>query len=171
MKRPIWTICIDPGLRHSGVALYEHETLYRAWLAKNPVRKERGPNAWFKMADAIFDSWMGFAPFNCHLLGTLVIECPQIYWGQKGGGNAADIIELAGVVGAVSATIPALTRVHFLPRKWKGQVPKDTHNRRVMSKLSAHELPALEPVAASLQNNMIDAIGLGLFHFGRIKGT
>lgn len=168
MKSTPWTLAVDPGLRVCGVSLFEGKYLYKAWLAKNPLRKGRGPDAWNRMAEEVCRSWIRRAPKHCGQLHSLVVEVPQVYWRSGRGGNAADLIELAGVVGATTATIPVLNRAHYLPRAWKGQVPKEIHNRRVLKKLSDDELPAMEKTSTSLQHNVVDSIGLGLFYLGRM---
>jgi hypothetical protein len=159
---------VDPGLRLCGVALFEGPTLVRAWLAKNSVKTERGPTAWNSMGDAVLSSWLKNSPRRGHQLDQLVVEVPQVYFGSRGGGNAADLIELAGVVGAVSSSVPVRNRKCFLPREWKGSVPKAVHNKRVLKRLDAEETASLEKVPKSLQHNMVDSIGLGLFYLGRM---
>lgn len=168
MIRAPWTLAVDPGLRLCGVALFEGQALHSAWLIKNTTRHERGPEAWHSMGERVLGSWLKRAPARGQLLHNLVIEVPQIYWNSRKGGRAADLIELAGVVGAVSSACPVLHRVHFLPKSWKGQTPKEVHNSRVLKKLSEEESGFLEPTAASLRHNMIDAVGLGLFRLGRL---
>jgi hypothetical protein len=173
MPHQPWTLAIDPGLRQCGVSIFEGTSLHGAWLARSRVLKDRGPKAWFAMAEKVFESWLQRAPARGYLVHSLVVEVPQVYWrarrrGKAGGGNAADLIELAGVVGAISSLAPVLNRVHFLPRKWKGQVPKKVHNARVMKRLSSAEQGFIEPTPASLLNNVIDSVGLGLFHLGRL---
>lgn len=171
MIRPLWTLAVDPGLRQCGVALFEGTALQVAWLVKNRVKTDRGPKAWYGMGERVVESWLDRAPARGQLLNALVIEVPQVYWRASGGGNAADLIELAGVVGAVSTSCPVLNRVHFLPRKWKGTMPKAKHNARIMRKLTQSEQGFIEPTPASLLNNVVDSIGLGLFHLGRLKLT
>lgn len=171
MAKLLWTLAIDPGLRQCGVAMFEGGALNGAWLARNRRKAERGPEAWYSMAESVLYSWIKRAPARGQLVHDLVIEVPQIYWRANRGGNAADLIELAGVVGAVSQALPVLNRVHFLPRKWKGQTPKPVHNRRVLAKLQEPERAFIEPTPASLLNNVVDAVGLGLYRLGRLRGN
>ena len=49
------------------------------------------------------------------------------------------------------------------PGQWKGQVPKDIHNRRVLAKLT----PAEATLASNLDHNGIDALGLLLWALER----
>jgi hypothetical protein len=165
----VWTLAVDPGLRTCGVALFEQDTLYRAWLSRNPLRTERGPEAWESMSRAVVKDLITYAPKRGRLVKRLVLEVPQIYWGGRRGGRAADLIELAGVVGAVAAATPVLERAFYLPRQWKGQTPKDVHNRRVMKRLrDGEDARIVRPKAAALLHNVIDSIGLGMKHLGRM---
>jgi hypothetical protein len=50
------------------------------------------------------------------------------------------------------------------PSEWKGQVPKDVMNERVLKRLSVKEHEAL----VSSDHNTLDAVGIGLFHSGRL---
>lgn len=164
-----WTLAVDPGLRVCGLALFEQDTLYRAWLSRNPLRTERGPEAWEAMARAALNDFISHTPRRGRVPKRLVVEVPQVYWRAGQGGRAADLIELAGVVGAVAATLPVMTRVHYLPRQWKGQVPKNVHNKRIMKRLRDGEPERiLRPSAASLMHNVVDSIGLGLKQLGRM---
>lgn len=58
-----------------------------------------------------------------------------------------------------------------VPTTWKGSVPKDIHNRRVLSHLSPEELARvpLRPRAKTPDHNCVDAIGLGLWKLGRLR--
>lgn len=163
-----WTLAIDPGLRLCGVAMFEGTALNSAWLVKNTSKTERGPEAWFAMAERVLASWLKRTPARGQLVANLIIEVPQVYWRSSKGGRAADLIELAGVVGAVSTACPVMARRHFYPAVWKGQVPKEVHNKRVLKHLTEKEHGFMEPVSASLRHNQIDAVGLGLYHLGRM---
>ena len=48
-------------------------------------------------------------------------------------------------------------------------MPKDIHNRRVLKALSESELAVLpkRPRAKTPDNNMVDAVGIGLWRLGR----
>lgn len=162
-----WTLAVDPGLRACGCSLFEQDTLYRAWLSRNPIKAERGPKAWERMAAAVLNDLIRYAPQRSRLVNTLVIEVPQIYWGAKKGGRAADLIEVAGVVGSVAAAVPVLDRIHYLPREWKGTVPKEIHNKRVVKRLRVEEDARIVRPSATLLHNVIDSIGLGFKQVGR----
>ncbi len=157
------TIAIDPGLRGVGIAAFEGKELMRAGYVKNSEQKLRGPQAWYSMAHEVrYWVWPSFGLIPCD---TLVLEGQQIYLGAKI--NPAHLIEIAGVAGAVAYAIDAKKRVSYLPRIWKGQVPKDVHNQRTLAKLSEKEQAVIEYPATSLRHNVYDAIGLGMYHLRR----
>lgn len=100
---------------------------------------------------------------------TLVIEFPQVYATRYQKGNQDDILQLAGVVGALVHSIEAAVTILYRPREWKGQVPKDIHNARVLASLSPPEKAAIAECAPSLLNNVVDAIGIGRYFLSTIS--
>lgn len=166
-KPPTWLISIDPGLRGTGMAIFEHSRLYTAWYSKNPNKKDRGPQAWCALADRIEREWIARVPKRVCRIDAFVAETPQVYRGRKTR-NPADLLEVAGVVGAVAYGVHATKRTRFLPREWKGQVPKETHNRRILAKLHKDEVENIETCPESLRHNVVDAVGIGLFYLGRM---
>ncbi len=160
-----FTLFVDPGLRSCGVALFEGTRLYKAWLSRNTMSKIRGNEAWDSMANAVVKDWIRRTRRRGQLLYLLGCEVPQIYRGSKA--RPDDLIQLAGVVGAVSAAVPANRRISYYPREWKGQVPKDVHNRRILEKLGADEKRAIE-FAGAATHNVNDAVGQALWYHGRL---
>lgn len=100
---------------------------------------------------------------------TFVSEYPQVYPGRHGP-DPADLIQLAGVVGAVAARIPAREYVGYLPRQWKGNVAKTVFTARIETRLTPEDWQKYEPCPESLKHNVTDAVGLGLHHLGRLRG-
>lgn len=98
----------------------------------------------------------------------VIIELPRIYPGG-GKGDPNDIVDLAVLVGKFAERYKSGT-VHLVtPRQWKGNVPKKIHQPRILKKLSPEELAVMpkRPRAKDYDHNMVDAVGLGLFHLGR----
>jgi hypothetical protein len=96
----------------------------------------------------------------------IVVEVPQVYTGQQNKGDANDLIDLAGVDGAIAAMAYSGTEIiWYLPRSWKGTVPKPIHNKRVMDKLALTEKVVVGHW--STNHNVIDAIGIGKFHLNQ----
>jgi len=158
-------VSIDPGLRHCGVAFFDEGVLVKAFLVKNEEKHARGPITHLRMAEAV-SKWLRSVGARTGYY-TLVVEYPRIYPGssqQKGDLN--DIVELGGVVSALVAWLavePENFRALY-PSEWKGQVPKDVMNERVLKRLSVKEHEAL----VSSDHNTLDAVGIGLFHNGRL---
>ena len=147
---------VDGGLRGCGCAVFRDGTLQSAWYKPNPARTGRGPKAWNAMAKA-------FLGATDHVV---VVEYMQIYRGAKQKGDPNDVAEVNGVVGAICGAHESATG--YLPRQWKGQVPKKIMGKRILSKLSAAEKKCIQKCPASLKHNVVDAIGIGLFHLGRL---
>jgi hypothetical protein len=177
MAAPNFIVSFDPGLREAGFAVFSGGLLARAVLIRNPEKVKRDGPAWYSMSQEVGrvfgqptcfgtpTSWEKFA---------FVSEIPQVYReGQSANVDPADLTNLAGVVGAVIGALNP-NEVHtYVPAKWKGQVPKDIHNKRILARLDAEERAILDAVKcpASLKHNVIDAVGIGLFHLGRIGGV
>lgn len=161
-RPPGWRLLsIDPGMRYCGVALFQDEELIRGWLSHNNETWRRGPPCWFGMAQGVMDDLKEMGVGEIHVTA---IEFPQVYAIRYQKGDQDDIIQLACTAGAVSSCVPAALRLGFLPREWKGQVPKPIHNSRVTSRLSDEELGRVEAgVTPHLRHNILDAIGIGQF--------
>jgi len=104
----------------------------------------------------------------------LAIEFPRVRDKRtqrraKKGTDPNDLVDLAGIVGAILATVDAVSTV-WLPEEWKGQVPKEIHNARAIARLSPEELVNVpkRPRAKDFDHNVVDAIGIGLHYSGRL---
>jgi hypothetical protein len=162
-------LAVDPGLRGSGVALFDETTkaLLRADYVKGSLKGERA-EAWGAMRDAV---WTWAEPWRVDL--RLVIEFPQVRQrgsqrASKRGTDPNDLIQLAAVVGAIVSMRSLKGIVVRLPEEWKGQVPKEVHHQRAMGRLSVAELTRLPKQAKSIFHNTMDAVALGLTELGRL---
>lgn len=101
----------------------------------------------------------------------LVIEKPQVYQGRKSKGDPNDLIDLAVQAGFVVGRLRPSKTVWPKPATWKGQVPKEVVERRVLAILTEQEkeLVGHADVRRSVRHNMYDAIGIGLWHLGRYR--
>ena len=141
------TISIDPGVNHCGIAVFEEKTLKYAKLIENDSMITKAIVAEEK------DSPIG------------AIEVPQVYRVSKGDPN--DLINVALAAGAHSASFETVK--FYRPREWKGNVPKDVMCRRILGRLTEEEKTRIEYCKQkSLHHNILDAIGIGLFHIGRL---
>lgn len=104
-----------------------------------------------------------------------VIEMPSEVDSRASGLAPETLLKLAFKAGKAAAAIEARggTYETFYPREWKGSVSKDIHNARVIRALppacAAVAARDLQGIAASYQNNVIDAIGLGKWYWARIE--
>ena len=148
-------VSVDPGAKLAGVAIFNDE-LVTAYLVK-------GNNA----LDTARSVWGSLAIYNAAGLH-LVIEKPQVYVQSKQKGDANDLITLAIMVGALASHFDFDVTL-YLPRQWKGQVPKDIMIERIKTKLSKDELSRIElPRVQSLHHNIWDSVGIGLHHQKRL---
>jgi len=108
-----------------------------------------------------------FPRYPCASLSTIV-EIPH-----KGKGKAkkGDIITLAFRAGLAAGTYGAPWRA--IPANvWKGTAPKSVFARRILKALTPAELATLKRVLSTLaktyHDDVIDAVGLGLWACGRL---
>ena len=132
-------------------------------------QKFSGLEAYSAMAQAILAA--------CPVSPTaVVIETPQQYPGSSPAPRS-QVQALEGVAGAIAAVFAprGAAIVQYLPKQWKGQLPKEVAFRRILSRLSASEVvvePNLFDVLAhpaSKWGHVVDAVGIGLHHLGRFK--
>ena len=169
-RRHGWLLAFDPGLCCSGLAVFKDGRLVDTLLASTPTGQRDAAGA-VEMLQEIRrvlkpgEFAPGLEPF------WFIYERQQVY--RKGRGenvNPDDLLQLAYVNGATAALV-ALDYydpdpVGYLPREWKGQVPKDKHHPRIMASLTDGEREKAEAdlgrYTAHLRHNAIDAIGIGL---------
>lgn len=152
---------LDPGLNHCGVAVWINEELSSAELVrvKYQVATERAEK-WRLMGHAVGK----VIPAGAHL----IVEVPQVYTRQHSKGDPNDLIDIAGVVGSVvSASFAVEVCWSPVPHDWKGNLPKEVTERRVLNALRPAELAKIKPCPASLKHNVLDAIHLGLVYLQR----
>ena len=112
----------------------------------------------------------------------LIIEIPFIRPDDITGGRGArannpaavaakrinDLLSVCVCAGQWIRSINAPHTRRVRPHEWKGGVPKEIHNARVLEKLSSAESLLLPKLPASKLHNVVDAVGLGLFELGRM---
>lgn len=165
-------VCVDPGLNACGVAIFSGETgrLEHAALVENLRIACDLPTRWEGMALAV-GQWLSPQSARPTVNRTLVVEMPKIYSAAKSKGDPNDIVNLAGVVAAVTTLTPCSGRRLLFPRDWKGTIdPDDLIDRWIKPRLSPIEHTKVSlPTAESLQHNVWDAIGIGLHVVGRLE--
>ncbi len=148
-------VSIDPGV-NTGWARFVHGALSTCGLGVPPIGGPGFPSA-----------------------TDVVIEKPQIYVGRKQKVDPNDLITLAILVGKYAERAKDSRVELVLPSKWKGQVPKPKRGEpyimevRVMAVLTDEERERVErvarrPRAQGLNDNIVDAVGVGLWFLGRL---
>lgn len=144
-------LCFDPG-ETTGWALFTNGVLAIAQYEK--------------FADVIVD------PPCLERFALVIIEKPQ-WRPHERKIDINDLIELAVMVGELKRVYRSFgSDVNLVvPTTWKGSVPKEIHNRRVLSHLSPEELARvpLRPRSKKPDHNAVDAIGLGLWKLRRMR--
>jgi hypothetical protein len=149
-------LCIDPGSRKAGVALFETDgLLMTAWLAEG--------KDWKDTADSVVDK----LPINAARITVVVVEKMQIY-NSTPLAHANDCVTLSLMAGRVtglfSGWIGDRTYAYY-PHQWKGQVPKRIMIERIKKKLTPGETSRIKlPKAAGKKLDVWDAVGIGLYH-------
>jgi len=155
---------IDPGKNACGVAVWYPNILIWAGYVKNPfskIGKERAEK-WGDMGrtvTGILGRWKDYGI-------SLVLEIPQVYTGPQDE-DRNDLLDLAGVQGAIVGASRFPVEWSPVPREWKGQLPKEVSEKRVDAKLTPVEKQRIEWPAKSYCHNVYDALHLGLVHLER----
>lgn len=147
-------LCIDPG-NTTGWAWFVNGKLYWSNYAEYDFILEHPPGC---------------------ALREVVIEKPQWRPHEKKI-DVNDLIKLAIMVGELKRHYELTgkllnTKVELVvPTTWKGSVPKEIHNERVLKHLTVEELARvpLRPRAKTPDNNCVDAVGIGLWKLGRLR--
>lgn len=130
----MYYIGVDPDLHHTGVALLdENKVLFVRCISI--FQKYKGSEASLQMSLALCRPWFDRMINNAYV----VVEGQELYLGG-GTKNPRNILHLSQVAGACIVTAQnqalAIDGNYFpVPSKWKGQVPKQIHQARILQKL------------------------------------
>ena len=152
-------MAFDPGKLSVGWATHDDTGLVRCGL----VRDETQTGLLRKLRDMRLDlSTKGIK---------VIIEVPQVYRERNWRGDPNDLIDETITVGALVAYTLDSNQVLTRPHGWKGNVPKDVHNRRIRARLTFEETEVVRACGApsSLLHNVIDACGMCLHSAGRLQ--
>ena len=156
------TLAIDPGIRGVGAAVFVDRILRVAAYVVNPATEGNGPAEIIALARAVW-AWMPYrAPDE------VVMEWPQVYRAGKLKGDPNDLLPLPAIGTAIAMKCGAVRAVRYLPHEWKGNLTKEVCHERVRERLQAEELPRIPVLAAKVLHNVLDAVGVGLHHVGRL---
>lgn len=167
-------ITVDPNVRGCGVAAWERGTLPLLWASyvKNPHGDLKG-RAYFR------DTALGQAVWR-HIIERKhphmpvsqikgIIERPRVYPGMPKT-DLNDLIDVATVGAACAAYFADAGGADTVfPSEWKGQLAKKAMLERIWSKLSDAERAVVQKTNKSDTEDILDAVGIGLWHFGRLS--
>ena len=171
MSRERKLVAIDPGISHCGIAVFDlssNELLRADWIQ---VQGRVSPgHKTLSLCREIVPYLLEAEAWDDSL--SAAIELPEVYQtaGQKG--RQSDIRDLAVVCGTLAYLfVDRGSKISFYePKQWKGQVPEIVMNKRIMSKLSTLELGCIDiPKNKKNATDVKDAIGVGLYHLGRLR--
>lgn len=163
-------LAIDPSIRCAGWALFKVSG-GRELVAAGTVDQSSDEVMSFRVANflARFEDQSNW-PLAC--VTDVVLEFPQVYPGSQEE-NPNDLMPLAAQAGAILYAFGHQRVTLVAPRDWKGNVEKHAHNERVLGRLSPAELARVPTQARSRKypynHNMVDAIGIGLHHQGKLE--
>ena len=155
-------LAVDPGVKATGLAFFDDYNLVGVTLARA------------RSLELMIQALESARPVEMGVPEIVIIERPVVY--RRGGkGDPADLISVAIVAGAAACTFGrgTWTETKFVePRTWKGSVPKNIHNERIIDRLDDEERKILKDrlvkAPVKLIHNVIDAVGIGLYQLGRI---
>lgn len=149
-------LAFDCSLHATGWALFLFGELNNYGVLKVPA-KYKGVNAFIQMAEMITFEY--YDKFKAHLSLNVVTE----YQKHRGPGERAkpnDLMLLQSIcLFPIGLFCGYSSRYWYTPSQWKGSIPKKIHNERVKKKFNLGDL----------DNNILDAIGIGDYHYGRCK--
>lgn len=149
-------LSIDPGLSGTGVVYWHVGVPKRAGVI-HPRRYESVNDELAERALSIADQVLDF-PYKWEQL-VVVIEFPEYQEGLKGrtARSKGDLDKLSFLVGVIVGQFPRGTRI-ALPhvRDWKGQLPKDVVQRRMLKHYGKWHIDRL-----GVKSHAWDALGIG----------
>jgi len=151
------TLGIDPGTKSTGLAWLNDQKVVQVKVAR--AEGQLAENRREGMADAIRACLV-----DCLIPDRVVIEWQSVRPCDR---RPNDILALVAVAGMALAACKSRfswkppTYYLPLPNEWKGSVPKEIHQRRIMAEVGAFTFP--ESLKAQEIRDVTDAIGLALW--------
>lgn len=144
-------LAVDPGVHKCGVAVFSDEQLVGA--------------SWVPLIDVGL-----FAYSRVPEIREFIVEMPQVYPGMPKT-DLNDLLNLATSVGYLEHQFRLCSRrARYYPAEWKAQVPKKVMTSRIMHHPALTELEIANIVRQGAKDhNTYDAVGLGLYHLGRMN--
>ena len=161
---------IDVGLHGLGIGCFQGKELLCGWYS--PISRapgERGAGLWGRAASDLYLPVPG---------QMLAIETMQVYRGVKAWHvDPADLLELQGLAGAIAARFynHGAKVENFLPRQWKGTIPKQIMTNRIRGWVdhAGWGDRLMIPKQSRRTHDLLDGVGLGFVVLrlgGRLTG-
>jgi hypothetical protein len=145
-------------------------TLTDVAFVKNPEQSARDLVAWHAMVMAVAEVVLdekGWPPTD-----TLVIERQQVYKSYEMRVDPDTILQLTGVVGGLNVFLEANHRFGYLPRDWKTKIhklkKKEDFTEYIVTRLDAKERLLVESLKGRARSDVVDSVGIGLYHLNRL---
>lgn len=143
---------VDPGGPELGWAAWQDGVLVACGLSRTKAK------TWQLRAvnhRAVLDA------LGAYVTDDVLTECMRVR-GGNGRGNPQILVELNGIAGHVGTS-------WVEPGMWKGAVPKEVHQPRILATLTeAERALVMRVLPAGKRHNTIDAVGIGLYRLGRL---
>lgn len=90
----------------------------------------------------------------------VIMEKQQVY--KHSTARSSDIVDLAIAAGGYAKAYGKA--IWYLPREWKGQIPKKAHHPKILAALTERERELLSVFNKTQLKDILDAVGIGLYH-------
>lgn len=156
-----YAVSVDPGLSGTGVVYWRkgfpHTSqvlLPPQYITRNDVKPgEDDVVARARWLASMIVMSAGFEPY------TMIVEFPEFQAGatRQMGWKTGSLQRLTFLVGVMVGYLPANWRIIMpTPSQWKGQLPKDVVQRRMIAKYGKQKCDALR-----VRTHAWDALGIG----------
>lgn len=175
---------IDPDTKNTGLAMVEFDDVVRStcgqadrlmsistpvvkWVATARAKGAKVQDRLQPMAEAI--AW-AMKSIYCQGIAACVIEWQRLRpHGEKNPNSIVDLNGIAGMAAGVWSCNSGAPLFTPIPVQWKGTVPKPIHQKRIMSKVEISPASGFASLNKTARGHIIDAIGLALWGYERIK--
>jgi len=160
---------IDPGKHQVAMASWSATgNLINAESIRLPEAQKVRADHWAILGDLTAKKIISLCVIYEKL--NIITEVPEVHQRGSGKGDPNDLIDLAGVVGAIVGAIRARRESSEvvwspLPKEWKGQLPKTVTQQRVNKEKKKKKKSRIQ--WSGEKHNIYDAIHLGLVYLHR----
>lgn len=161
------TIAIDSAMHSVGMALFKDGELRETALITIP-KKIRAKECVIKMTTSIKDqiwNWLINDDFKQEPVELVIEDHEFRYKNEKMKVNTFANMYAVGV--CVAYIFKQLPTAFYVPKVWKGTVPKEIMTERIMKR--ERDIGCRENLLWNGQDDVVDAIGIGRFHIDKIR--